>query len=243
MSQRDARHYTIDGVRYPSVTTILGAIAKPALVNWAAKVEREACLDAALELLTRPGVAQSRDVFFAEWESTVKQQRAATKAKEAAGDIGRAVHALIESDLREELGLPSKGAEQLAGVPATDTAYLHWLEWRDQHKVKPLRTEFVVCHPSAGYAGTADLLAEVDGAVTLLDFKTGRAVYPEAHLQLVAYAHAAPSDPPIEAGLILRLPKTDADPTFDAVPVDVWNEGFWSVFLAVKRLWEWWHAA
>jgi hypothetical protein len=34
--------------------------------------------------------------------------------------------------------------------------------------------------------GTMDLLAEVNGEVTLVDFKTGKAIYPEAFLQSVA---------------------------------------------------------
>ena len=37
-----ARFYTIDGVQYPSVTTILEVINKPALGPWYAKEERRA---------------------------------------------------------------------------------------------------------------------------------------------------------------------------------------------------------
>src|SRR5262245_44605294 len=55
-SQR-GRFYTIldrvtgEAVRYPSVTTILGAaIAKPALIHWAAKEERVAVSETAADL-------------------------------------------------------------------------------------------------------------------------------------------------------------------------------------------------
>ncbi len=37
-----ARFYTIDGRRFPSVTTILDVINKPALGPWYAKMERQA---------------------------------------------------------------------------------------------------------------------------------------------------------------------------------------------------------
>ena len=52
---RSGRFYDIpnaDGTtaRYPSVTTILGAIAKPALIGWAAKEERLAVTEAAADL-------------------------------------------------------------------------------------------------------------------------------------------------------------------------------------------------
>ena len=43
---------------------------------------------------------------------------------------------------------------------------------------------------SLGYAGTFDLLAEIDGEVWLLDWKTGKGVYEEVGLQLAALHYA-----------------------------------------------------
>jgi RecB family exonuclease len=38
-----------------------------------------------------------------------------------------------------------------------------------------------------GYAGTADLIARVGPKTFVIDYKTGKAVYPEARLQVEAY--------------------------------------------------------
>jgi hypothetical protein len=42
----------------------------------------------------------------------------------------------------------------------------------------------------AAYAGTLDLLVRIDGEVAVVDIKTGRNVWPEAALQINAYAYA-----------------------------------------------------
>ena len=80
-------------------------------------------------------------------------------------------------------------------------------------KFKPLMVEFTVVSHKYGYAGTADLLAEVNGVLTLVDWKTGKSVYREAHLQNAAYRQAVREmglgDP--QQGLILRLPKSTED--------------------------------
>jgi hypothetical protein len=40
------------------------------------------------------------------------------------------------------------------------------------------------------YAGTMDLLCEIDGKMSILDVKTGKSVHEDAALQINAYAHA-----------------------------------------------------
>jgi hypothetical protein len=40
------------------------------------------------------------------------------------------------------------------------------------------------------YAGTMDLLCEIDGLMCILDVKTGKSVHEDAALQINAYAHA-----------------------------------------------------
>jgi hypothetical protein len=55
-----------------------------------------------------------------------------------------------------------------------------------------LAVEQLVCHPELGYAGRLDLIAAMEDAPTLLDFKSNARgkVYPEAHIQTHAYAVA-----------------------------------------------------
>jgi hypothetical protein len=85
-----------------------------------------------------------------------------------------------------------------------------------------------------------DVLARVNGVLTLVDFKTGKAIYPEARLQSVAYSVALQEMgylAPVQA-VIVRLPKVEGDPAFEVQVVPPVAELF-PVFLAAKALWTW----
>jgi len=113
-----------------------------------------------------------------------------------------------------------------------------WKDWAQQIALEPLGIERVVACPSCGYAGTLDLYARVQGILTVLDWKSGKAIYPEAFLQNVAYRHAAMRHGwPSAQGLIVRLPKRFDDPAWEvmAVPDSIGLEDF----LAALRLWRW----
>jgi predicted RecB family nuclease len=244
-TRRWIRTYEIPGVNggdpWPSVTQILEVINKPALGPWYAKMERAAALEAALELLTQPGVALDRNRFATQFEAALKATKAAQKAKEEAAEIGTAVHRLITQEFQAELGLAM--APVTTGLPdAVETCYLHFLEWRRMHRVKPLEMERVVYSRTYRYAGTFDLLADVDGARLVVDLKSSRAIYPEMHLQIAAYRAAlAEMGTPSDGGLILRLPKGPMDPGFEAVRVD--GPHLFDAFLTALRLFTWWRAA
>src|SRR5262249_31948989 len=82
------------------------------------------------------------------------------------------------------------------------------------------------------------LYARVQGVLTILDWKTGRAIYPEALLQNVAYRHAARRlGLPSSQGLIVRLPKLLEDPAWEVMTVP--NTVPLGDFLAALRLWRW----
>lgn len=243
--RNDFREYQIPGVNegdpWPSVTSVLSVISKPALGPWYAKMEREASLIAALELLTQPGVPLDRQGFYSAFEAQVRATKAAQKAKEDAADIGKHLHALVEADLKAELGL-SPAVNVNALPDAIETSFLHWLEWRRQHHVKPLVMERIVYSRTHRYAGTMDLVAEVDGARTVIDLKTSKAVYLEMPVQIAAYRAAwAEMGHETDGGLVLRLPKTVTDPGFEAVPVT--DPALVEVFLTALRLFNWWRVA
>ncbi len=241
----DLRQYEIPDVNigdpWPSVTSALSVIAKPALIGWSAKVEREAAIHAALELLTRPGRSLDRENFFTAFESQLRMTKAAQRAKEEAAEIGKRLHALVEADLKAEMGLGQ--AVNVDALPdAIETSFLHWLEWRRQHRVKPLVMERIVYSKTHRYAGTMDLVAEVDGARTVIDLKTSRAVYAEMPLQVTAYRNAwTEMGHETDGGLVLRLPKILTDPDFEAVPVT--DPALLEVFLTALRLFNWWKEA
>lgn len=237
------RFYLIDGESLPSVTHILGCIGKPALINWAANQERAACLEAAADLYLDLVKAQpmGRPTFLATLEGRIGKQKAHRKSLEKAGEVGTQVHALIEWNLRKQLG-QTVGPEPRV-VDDARWALMAWQDWAQSVDLLPMYIEQKVFSRVHGYAGTMDLLAKVNGVDTLIDFKTGKAIYAEAFLQNVAYQVALTEMGHHTAaqGMIVRLPKVQTDPAFEVGHVPPIADLF-PVFLAVKELWKWWYA-
>ncbi len=229
------RFYTIDGCQFPSVTTILDVIAKPALGPWYAKQERRYFETAMLEVLSKPGARDPEYVRSAVVDA-VGGVKAADREKQRAATIGTAIHAGIEWQLRTRLG-EDAGSEPVLPDPAA-WAVESWKDWTKSIALEPLAIERTVYCEACGYAGTLDLYARVEGALTVLDWKSGRAIYPEAFLQNVAYRHAAARlGLPSSQGLIVRVPKLVDDPSWEVMAVPetlVIND-----FLAAARLWRW----
>jgi len=241
------RFYEIDGRQLPSVTTILSAINKPALVPWAAKVEREAVTQAAADLymqwaaqpVTRTPLPRSW--YLTELLGKLGQVRAHEKVLATAGDLGTEAHKLIEWTMRSAIGAVA-GPKPIVRAQA-QWAFQAFMDWAGRVNLKPVLIEQTVYSKVHGFAGTMDVLARVNGVLSLIDFKTGKSVYPESFLQSAAYSTAL-----VEMGyvlpsvaLIVRLPKVETDPAFQVVTVPPAADLF-PVFLAAKQLWHWTHA-
>ncbi len=72
-------------------------------------------------------------------------------------------------------------------IDKAENCYLSYLSWEKQHKVEPILCEAGLVSELHGYGGTVDMLAKVDGVDTIVDYKTGRAIYPEHIYQVAAY--------------------------------------------------------
>lgn len=235
------RFYQVgDGERFPSVTTILQAINKPALVNWAAKEERTMVLDCSANLYEDvAGISKmSRMAWLTTMEFRLGKEKAHRKLLAKAGELGSQTHEMIEWTLHKmmgrEMGAPPKIQDKAMW------AFMAWEDWAKSVELKPLLIEQVVYSHKYGFAGTLDLLAEIKGRVTVIDWKTGKAVYDEAHLQNAAYRvairemrHADPV-----AGMMVRLPKVETDPEFEVVEAEPEAQCF-EAFLHVKSVWTW----
>lgn len=238
------RFYEVDGESLPSVTTILGTIAKPALVKWAENTTKAAVVGAAADLYldTTKLPAMTRTMFVASLEARLGKQRQTEREMQKAQEIGSQTHNLIEWTLRKQLG-QVVGNRPATTAPA-EWAFMAFQDWAKEVELEPIFIEQAVWSKTHGYAGTMDLFARVQGKTTLIDFKTGKSIYGEAHLQNVAYQVALEEmghGLPEAGGLILRLPKVESDPSFEVGVVPPREELF-PVFLSCIRLWRWWHA-
>jgi len=164
--------YYLDGRKLDGVTTILGkGLPKPALVNWAAKAAAALAVDEWDRLAELP--PSERLKLIAD---------APNAARDKAGIRGTRVHALADRLARgEEVAVP----EDLAGHVESCVKFL------DDWEPRTILTEAPVYHEKYLYAGTLDLIAEMDGRRWLLDFKTAKGgAYGDTAFQLAAYRYA-----------------------------------------------------
>jgi hypothetical protein len=123
------------------------------------------------------------------------------RAREEAAARGHAVHQFIEHYLRH------------GELLELDDEHAPWAQaaarWLWDHDPRAVEVELLVCHPEFAYAGRLDLIAEIAGTVTLLDFKTNAkaTVRASAHIQAYAYelANERCGGPVVERSLLVGI--------------------------------------
>lgn len=82
-----------------------------------------------------------------------------------------------------------------------------FLNFKKQHEIIPHQIETKVISKKHNYAGTIDVLAEVDGKLGVLDIKTSFAIYRDYGIQAAAYVEALREQPsmPFLTRWILRI--------------------------------------
>ena len=101
-------------------------------------------------------------------------------------------------------------------VNSAENSLLSYFAWEKGKDIKVILAEQpMAC--SVGFGGTPDLYCELDGVLTLVDFKTGSGIYePEHPAQLAAYRELlAQNGHNVEQGIILNIPRTENE-NFDA---------------------------
>lgn len=165
--------YTWDGRPVPSVTTIIGRLNKPLLIQWAANM----AVDHIETNLRSQFDNRSLPVLFAE------ARKAHVTKKDSAADIGSRVHEYAQMVLQGQTP-----PEPLDG-PAQKGIEAFW-RWVDSHKIEPIAVERRVMSKEGMYAGTCDFFGLIDDRLCVLDFKTSKGVYDEAWWQTSAYVMA-----------------------------------------------------
>ena len=113
-----------------------------------------------------------------------------TEIRDWYANIGTTAHRHMEILL--EGGTPQldkEGYDPML-VQAAQNSIKAFERWLTRHKVKKLFTEKVLVSDEHELGGTADLIAEVDGVIEVIDFKTG-SEFGKHSLQVAAYAYLA----------------------------------------------------
>ncbi|MEZ3438049.1 MAG: hypothetical protein K1W18_04125 [Oscillospiraceae bacterium] len=138
---------------------------------------------------------------------------------------GTAVHSAIET--YTNFGIIDIDAEN---KPYFDS----YLKFAEEHSVSAYGSEIRMYHKELLYAGTADMIADVDGQLTLIDFKTSYSVSDMlCGVQLEAYSRALKShslDFAIKQKAIVQL-KKDGDYGLRFFKVN--DTECWKVFTAL----------
>lgn len=210
--------------RVVGVTSAIGVMDKPALVKWAANVQAEADEQAALDMyLDGTPTGLSPQAWLAMFRDRVGHTRKHLDILKKAGDLGTAVHALIEERVGELLGESRPIPDNVTITDEALYVFTGWEEWQERVQFMPVATEFPICHRGLGYAGTPDVLAwlnpypDVEGCepqLMLPDWKTSSGLYWEHDIQNAAYRTALIDmevlTEPID-GYLLRVPKSLED--------------------------------
>lgn len=191
-----------------SVTTIIGALDKPALLYWAAQMTAEAAID---NTATWQAMLDDRGRDEAvKWLRDARFRRPRNKL--AATALGTVVHSVCEQYAltgtrpgRDEVAamVENAGGPQVDVDGETNVVgqmLVRFDEWLQRFTPSYQATEVAVYSPTYGYAGTTDGLLTVDGFRAIIDYKTSRepfdgkgqpkTPYPEVGLQLAAYRWA-----------------------------------------------------
>jgi|TARA_B110001454_G_scaffold77758_1_gene75312 hypothetical protein len=206
----DEKHsYTVEGELVPSVTRVVdGAFPKQGLIDWAVRSGADFFMSSVEQYTLSPG-----DVGMYMVPTRVVQhiydgiKTAYRSISNEALNTGTAVHKWIEDAIRWKM------EEGDAPELPDDEAALNCIEafraWAKENEVKWLAIEQKVYSKKYNYAGTVDAVAEVNGELTVIDFKTSAKIYKQYHLQVAAYAQAITEmyGRDVEKGLILRLDK------------------------------------
>jgi len=202
--------YELEGVQYPSVTTITGMLDKPALLGWAARCAVEYISD---------NIDKVKDpIDVHKGEAVLEEAKGAYKIKrDSAADSGTKCHDAIKIYIQD--GMTDEVKDIINGDELAENGFNAFLSWEKANHVEWVSVECEVFSVIVGYAGRFDAIARINGILYLIDFKTSSGVYDEMRYQVCAYRQAYNERRPkgserIESLAILHLDKQTAEPVF-----------------------------
>mgnify|MGYP001586239833 CR=1 FL=1 len=175
--------YTLDGKPLMGVTSVLGVIAKPALIQWAANM-----MDEYIRANVAFAIPGDDGGYWAIKPSVIEEAKFAhRKKKEKAADQGTDTHAHIETLVKvaiENFGgyLPENSISDTPSVQS-------FIDWAKNNKIKFLESEKRMYSREWWTAGTCDLVFEQDGKRYVGDVKTMKKLWDVVpFIQCAAYA-------------------------------------------------------
>ncbi len=257
----DAGHYTWEGTKLPSVTTILSGFGSEHLMMWYAKMAAEDCANILARAEEDPNLW---DDACADIKNVAQRMTAAIRYRDHKGFIGRITHHVIYRYALGDRGFSDEVlediAQQLYRIEPTEHANwddyktqlvkesrhyvrsaLKWIE-TDKPEFESIGLEATTISLTYGYAGTMDAIAVLNGRRMLMDFKTSNQLSDKVQFQMEAYRRADFIGV-LATGEKYDIPETAATAAVHITPmegckVSVWepNDEIYEGFLSARHL-------
>lgn len=158
--------YWLDGKRMTGVTTILGVLAKPALIPWAARMAVE-------YIQNHPETHRPTSEKIETWNSVLEEAKTAyAKKRDEGAEKGTDTHALVEEFIKEAI----VGFDWRV-TPGKYKPIRPFIEWAAQEQIRFLGSEVQLYSKEMFVAGTADFIFEKDGKTYIGDIKTYKKIW------------------------------------------------------------------
>lgn len=130
-------------------------------------------------------------------------------ATEEACKTGTLTHQLIEAYVLGNDEFEPEGEVSALDIMAATEGLKSYMKWVEDNNVVHIESELKMVSEVMGVGGCCDSIAEVNGELCLMDYKTSKSVYLENIVQLAAYREmiAETTDYAIESCYIIHIKK------------------------------------
>lgn len=230
--------YWVDGVRVPSVTKVIGQMEKPALIPWAAKLNRQLFVDYIQREATAQSIADLAS-FHGFIDKALGEAPTFRSTIEKAADAGTVAHDMIErwikgTDPTDALS----DASDVSTQKKAEQAFESFLQWIKNYDIHIIGSEENLISDTYAFGGTPDAWGRVGlGSNAVFDWKTGSGIYAEALIQVSAYAHLVEQreECKVEQAHILRFSKKTGAFTHQMLSREQLDAG-WKIFMTLLDL-------
>ena len=161
-----------------------------------------------------------------------------SKYVDVLADMGTLTHARIHEELTGQKIIDwSEYSEKER--ERSDNSMLSYYEWRKHYEIEVIESEMELVSEEHRYGGTCDVYGRLDGSLELIDFKTGKGIYPDMMIQLVGYWLLLEENGyPVERARILNIPRA-ANERFDERVLETYQvEPYKELFLVCKKMYD-----
>ena len=225
--------YKIGKIPLIGTTTVLGVRDKPFLMWWTTK-ENYKYMKSNWDLKKTYTSKEKEELLMA-------AKKAWTKKRDKALDSGKITHGLVQKSILE-----SKRFKVEKIIHSDETcqkeirsAYQAFLDWEARHTVKYYATELCMGSEKTYTGGTVDVVAEIDGWLEVIDWKTSKILSEDAFLQMANYKAML-----IEGGVdpkigrrVVKLSKDDSG--FKEIKIKSDFNRDYKVFLGLLETYRW----